>query len=242
MSSAPPRLAWLLRITPIVVALPMPACGGAATPAPTTPAPTTATLSLTAPPPPPATRTVRGTLHVSGENGADTSLTPAVVLLRRIGRSNSPITAVRTVRVTSSTDLFDPPFTAVGIGDTVVFVNRGGLQHSFFSPDLEADLGSQVVIPVAAAGQYASVDFITEGPKRIYCSLHPDEAFTVFVSATQFYAVPAADGSYDIGDVPVGRYRLTLWSNEISGMIRDIKVDSRWSGVANIRIDLGKNR
>ena len=180
---------------------------------------------------------MQGTLSVVAKPGADWSLGPVVVLLERTERDNRPIQNSRVVRVTSTTDLFDPQFTAVGAGDTVILVNEGNLQHSFFSPDLDSDLGSSVVIPVAPNGEYASVDFVAAGPKRIYCSLHPDETFSIFVSGTPFYAVLEQDGSYVIPEVPDGRYRLTIWSEVVSGPIRQVHIDASERSVENIWID-----
>lgn len=180
---------------------------------------------------------VQGRLHVLAEPGTHTSVAPVVVLLQRIEPSSQPAHANRVVRVTSTTDLFDPPFTAVGVGDTVILVNEGRLRHRFFSPDLDADLGTQAIIPVAPKGEYASVDFVAEGLKRLYCSLHPDEVFSIFVSGTPFYAITERDGSYLIPDVPDGRYRLTIWSEVVSGLVRYVSVDANRRNVENIWID-----
>ena len=222
-----PRLARCIRSTCTVILTATAACGGA-----TTLIPEVAEVAEAAPASP-----VQGTLNVLAEPGVERSLGPVVVLLERIEGSNRLARGNRVVRVTSTTDLFDPPFTAVGVGDTVVFVNEGKLQHRFFSPDLESDLGSSVVIPVASGAEYASVDFVAEGPKRIYCSLHPDEAFSIFVSGTPFYAVADTDGSYLIPDVPDGRYHLSIWSEAVSGPIRQVRIDAGEKSVENIWID-----
>jgi plastocyanin len=205
------------------------ACGGAAAVVPEVPEPE--------PPEPTPASPVSGTLNVLAEPGADKPLGPVVVLLERAGRSEQPISGHQAVRVISTSALFDPPFTAVGAGDTVVLVNKGTLQHRFFSPDLEADLGSEVIIPVAPGGEYASVDFVAAGSKQIYCSLHPDETFTIFVSGTPFYAVLEEDGSYQIPEVPDGRYRLSIWSEVVSGPIRHVRIDANEVSVENIWLD-----
>jgi hypothetical protein len=217
------------------------ACGGATKPIPNVAEPAALELEAAelAPEVPEATpgSRVRGELHVLAESGTDTSLAPVVVLLQRVDGSAPPALANRVVRVVSTTDQFDPPFTAVGAKDTVILVNHGGLQHRFFSPDLNADLGSEAVIPVAPGGEYASLDFQVQGPKRLYCSLHPDEVFSIFVSETAFYAVATRDGSYVIPDVPEGRYRLTIWSEAVSGFVRYVSVDSDRRNVEDIWID-----
>ena len=205
------------------------ACGGATTVVPEVPEPE-------APEPAPASPVI-GTLSVVAAPGANKSLGPVVVLLERADRSSEATAGNQVVRVISTSALFDPPFTAVGAGDTVVLINKGTLQHRFFSPDLEADLGSEVVIPVAPGGEYASVDFIAEGPKQIYCSLHPEETFTIFVSGTPFYAVLEEDGSYQIPQVPDGRYRLSIWSEVVSGPVRQVRIDANEVSVENIWLD-----
>ena len=227
MRFAPTWLARCIRSTCNVILTGTAACGCA-----TTLIPEVAEVAEAVPASP-----VQGTLKVLAEPGAERHLAPVVVLLERIDESNRPTRGNRVVRVTSTTDLFDPPFTAVGVGDTVILVNKGRLQHRFFSADLQADLGTDVVIPVGPDGQYESVDFVAEGPKRLYCSLHPEEAFSIFVSGTPFYAVADTDGSYLIPDVPDGRYRLAIWSEVVAGLIRDVRVDAGQRRVENIWID-----
>ncbi len=227
MSFALPRLGRCIHSAGTAIFAATAACTGA-----TTVIPENTELAEPAPASP-----VRGTLSVLAAAGADKPLGPVVVLLERTDRSDQPIGNSRTVRVISTSDLFDPPFTAAGAGDTVILVNHGRLQHRFFSPDLDADLGSEVVIPVAPAAEYASVDFVAAGPKQIYCSLHPDETFSIYVSGTPFYAVLGHDGSYRIPAVPDGRYRLTIWSAVVSGPIRHVRVDANEVSVENIWID-----
>jgi len=235
VSFALPRLARWLRSTSTFFVTATAACGGATRliPEATEEAEITPDAAAEIIP----VSRVQGRLNVLAEPGADTYLSPVVVLLQRITGSDRPAWPNRVVRVVSTTDLFDPPFTAVGAGDTVILVNEGSLQHRFFSPDLEVDLGTEVVIPVAPQGEYRSVDFVAQGPKRLYCSLHPDEVFSIFVSGTPFYALPERDGGYQIPDVPEGRYRLTIWSEVVSGLVRYISVDANQRNVENIWID-----
>ena len=181
-----------------------------------------------------------GTVSVRSEAGADTSVSPLVVFLEPIGESNLADSRHRSVFLISAADRFNPPFMVLSAGDTAIFVNQGGLKHRLFSPDLTADLGSDVVIPLSPAGEYASVDFLAYGTKRLYCSLHPEEVVSVFVSPTPFYAMPDSAGGFVIRDVPDGRYRLAIWSEVVSGLVRRVRVDASQSGIQNVQLDLSR--
>ena len=88
--------------------------------------------------PAPELSTVQGSFNI--EVSAPIAV---VVMLEPLVSGMLPPTPRRVIRVTSSTDLFNPPFVVADTGDTVVFVNGGNLKHEFFSPEIGMDVSCQ---------------------------------------------------------------------------------------------------
>ena len=179
--------------------------------------------------PAPELSTVQGSFNI--EVSAPIAV---VVMLEPLVSGTLPPKPRRVIRVTSSTDLFNPPFVVADTGDTVVFVNGGNLKHEFFSPEI----GMDVSYPLDAGSEFWSLNFLGAGIRTFFCRLHHDETFSVYVSDTPFHAVPNQNGNYVITDVPEGAYRLTLWSEAAEVTVRKVQVSGQWQIVENIWLRL----
>jgi len=184
-------------------------------------------------PPAPPTGAVTGTLRFLEGESPDTAIGPVVVLLEPTSPSTTRNRPTQLFRIASSTDRFDPSFTAVADGDFIVFVNLGAVSHRLFS----AQLGQDVQIPVSPADSSAPQRVDRTGELRFFCSLHPDESFIVLVTPDVFSAVVDPDGRYYIGPIPDGSYRLSIWSPRLAGPIRTVEVESGRSIVETIWLD-----
>ncbi|MEE8134832.1 MAG: hypothetical protein V3T56_07230 [Gemmatimonadales bacterium] len=179
--------------------------------------------------PAPEVSTVQGSFKLD-----PSAPTPVVVMLEPLARGTLPPTPRRVIRVTSSTDLFNPQFVVADTGDTLVFVNGGNLKHEFFSPEI----GMDVSYSLGAGSEFWSLNFLGAGVRTFFCRLHHDEMFSVYVSDTPFHAVPNENGHYVIAEVPEGAYRLMLWSEAAEGTIRNVQVGGGGHSVENIRLSL----
>ena len=175
---------------------------------------------------------VQGSLNLLAEQPVQFPA-PVVVMLEPIASVKLARLPRRVVRVTSSGELFDPSFVVADTGDTIVFVNGGRLKHDFFSPDI----GMDVSFAVQPRSEYWSLNFLGAGKRIFFCSLHPDETFSIFVSSTPFRAVTDPQGRYVIPGVPVGTYQLTMWSEGAAGPVRMVQVNGRGAVVENIWLD-----
>ncbi len=189
-------------------------------------------LGSAPPAPSPNIHQVQGSLRVLIEQLAMLPR-PAVVMLEPLQDVRVPPSRDRVVRVASSGDVFDPQFVVADTGDTIVFVNQGALKHDLFSPDI----GMDVSFPVDPRSEFWSLNFLGAGRRSFFCSLHPDEAFSIFVSNTPFRAVVDRKGRYRITQVPAGTYRLAIWSEAATGPIRTVHVNGRGAIVENIWLD-----
>lgn len=163
---------------------------------------------------------VGGTLHFVERPGGDAEVGPVVVMLEPADSGAPEGQAARLFTVRSNTDRFDPPFSVIATGDYIVFVNEGPISHRLFSADLDAELQ----IPVGPTSSSDLVRPDKAGELRFFCSLHPDEHFTVLVTNAALFGVPDATGRYYVGPVPEGTYRLSIWSRTVRGPVRTVQV------------------
>jgi len=162
-----------------------------------------------------------GTLSFAAGRPYDSEMGPMVVLLEPVEGASMRSRPVQQFRISSSTDRFDPDFTTVAQGDFIVFVNGGAVSHRFFS----AALGADLQVPVGAAGSSAPLRIEKTGELRFFCSLHPDETFSVLATGDAFAAVVDPDGRFYIAPVPEGSYRLSVWSRQAQSAIKTVQVD-----------------
>ncbi len=131
---------------------------------------------------------------------------------------------------------FVPHVLPVLAGTTVDFVNSDDVLHNVFSPDKCCDkfnLGSW------PKGQSKSFTFKEPGcAATLLCNVHPEMEGYVFVTGTPYYAVSAKDGSYEIKDVPPGKYTLKIWHEKLKG--QDATVDVPEKGSATVNFDIHK--
>jgi plastocyanin len=110
-------------------------------------------------------------------------------------------------------ETFVPHVLAITVGTTVDFPNSDNTYHNVFS--LRAprfDLGRY------AAGRSKSVRFDRPGIVRVFCEIHSHMSAFILVFNHRYFAVTGADGRYQIGRVPPGRYTLVAWNE---GAIRE---------------------
>lgn len=180
------------------------------------------------------TATVVGDVRFLDSPEDDFDLGPVVVYLVPRGAARA---ARRTgtrppLIITSRTAAFDPDLVAVAFGRKIVFANEGPLSHTLFSADLA---GPRFKLPPGTRSRDIGLPRV--GPIRFYCSLHSDETFLVFVGDAEHIAVVEGRTWYSLGPVEAGRYTLTLWSELVSGPIRDVMLDGYSRAVERVWID-----
>jgi plastocyanin len=111
-------------------------------------------------------------------------------------------------------ETFVPHVLAITVGTTVDFPNSDNTYHNVFSlrGPRPFDLGRY------AAGRSKSVRFDRPGIVRVFCEIHSHMSAFILVFNHRYFAVTAADGRYQIGRVPPGRYTLVAWNE---GAIRE---------------------
>jgi len=106
---------------------------------------------------------------------------------------------------------FSPNFLMVCAGQRVLFPNDDTVSHNVFSfsEKNEFDLG------LYGKGKSKERRFDHPGVVEIFCSIHSSMSPTIFVSPSPWFARVRSDGSFDIPDVPLGKYRLKTWNAKL---------------------------
>ena len=127
-------------------------------------------------------------------------------------------------------EAFVPRVVAVTRGGSVDFPNRDPIFHNVFSlsPTRRFDLGKY------AQGHSKSVRFDRTGLVKVYCDIHAEMEAFVLVVANRAYACPKADGSYELPELPGGRYELRVWHPDLPEITRSVEVPDQ----GDVRVDL----
>ena len=130
--------------------------------------------------------------------------------------------------------VFYPHVLPVLVGTTVEFLNSDDVLHNVFSPDKCAESFNLGTWP---KGQKRSYTFKEAGCQAvILCNVHPEMSAYVVVVETPYFAVSAKDGSYQIKDVPAGKYTLKIWHEKLKGEDVSVEVPEKGEVTANFVI------
>jgi plastocyanin len=124
-------------------------------------------------------------------------------------------------------ETFVPRVLAITVGTTVDFPNSDHIYHNVFSISgaRRFDLGRY------AAGRSKSVRFDRPGIVRVFCEIHSHMSAFILVFNHRFFSVTSADGRYQIGAVPPGRYTLVAWDEGSARESRQIAIPEHGGAV-----------
>ncbi|MCG8469051.1 MAG: hypothetical protein MJB57_12745 [Gemmatimonadetes bacterium] len=165
------------------------------------------------------TAMVSGDIRFARRGGPAVDIGETVVYLRRRGTAQGTRSS-STVRVTSETEEFAPPLTVARPRQGIVLANEGPLVHRIFTSELE-----DVAFELAPGARSDRFSVGGRGPVRFYCSLHSDETFVIYVEDAPHVAVLNDSLEFEFDGVEPGRYTLAIWSERVSGPIREVSVD-----------------
>jgi len=127
-------------------------------------------------------------------------------------------------------EAFVPRVVAVARGGTVDFPNRDPIFHNVFSlsPTRRFDLGKY------RQGHSKSVRFDRTGLVKVYCDIHAEMEAFVLVVANRAYTLTGADGSYELPELPGGRYEVRVWHPDLPEIERSVEVPDH----GDVKLDL----
>lgn len=117
---------------------------------------------------------------------------------------------------------FFPRVVAVPVGSTVDFPNDDPLYHNVFSLS-RAKTFNLGRYPTGGSG---SVRFDKPGIVKVFCDIHSHMTATVAVFNHPWFAVPAADGHFELPDVPPGDHQVTAWHERLGDTTLRIRLEA----------------
>lgn len=163
---------------------------------------------------------VTGSIGFLPRGSGPLDLGATIVSLRPKPVRGAAVVGGAPVSVRSITAEFAPSAVVARPKQPVVLRNDGPLVHRLFIPGRRTE--AFTLDPEATSDRLV---FQERGPVRFFCSLHTDETFVVFIEDAPYVAIVSADGTYDFGPVLPGRYTLAIWSERVSGPVRELFVD-----------------
>lgn len=168
---------------------------------------------------------------------------PMVVYLVKVDEQNKPTTQggfepPSKLVVTQKDAKFAPSFSVLQIGQEVVFKNneKKEIAHNvYFLGADDIDLG------IFEREQSVMHKFTQSGEVSVHCSIHKRMDGKFFVVPTPAYAlVMKAGKSFEIKDVPAGRYLLKTWQKQkrfkdITDQVIDIEMDKITSALVAMK-------
>jgi plastocyanin len=141
-----------------------------------------------------------------------------------------------TPRLVQKDKKFSPHIIAIRVGTEVEFPNQDPFFHDVFS----IYRGKPFDLGLYESGTSRKVRFSQAGVSYIFCNIHPEMSAAVVAVPTPYFTVTSADGSFQIGHLSPGRYRMSVWyeqssPTELDSVTRDLDIHD---AMAPVQIDL----
>jgi plastocyanin len=177
--------------------------------------------------------TLRGRIHVveKGGKGAE-DLADAVVWVEGPRVKPRPSSAT----IVMKGKRFAPRVVVVPVGGSVEFPNQDRILHNVFS--VSGD--NRFDLDLYKSPKSGTWTFRHAGLVRVYCNIHPQMSAYVLVRDNPFWARPAADGSFEIAEVPAGEWALKAWHERSGESTRPVTVAE--DGVVELALTLDASR
>jgi len=176
-------------------------------------------------PPAGETRIVKGTVTLPEGAGPPSN---AVVYIE--GSVGKP--APRAASIDQKDLEFIPHVVAVPVGSTVIFLNSEPVLHNVFSSSIAKrfDLG------MFGLNEKRAVTVDQPGVIDVRCKVHPNMEAYIVVLENDFFAIPDAQGNFQIGGLPPGRYRLRVWHEALPALETWVNLEEAKIRVLELRL------
>jgi plastocyanin len=136
------------------------------------------------------------------------------------------------VEIVQRNETFVPRVVAVPVGSVVAFPNADPIYHNVFSLSRPRpfNLGRY------PRGRSRQERFDKPGIVRVFCDIHSHMSATVIVFNHPWYAIPDAEGRFEIPDVPAGDRELTAWHERLGDTTERIRVEGGRPMVADFTL------
>jgi plastocyanin len=165
------------------------------------------------------------TATITGQVRAEGKLGEAYVYVD--GLKSAPVRN-RTIEIRQKDKRFVPAAAVVQVGTRAVFPNFDTVIHNVFSntPEHSFDLGT-----VKGGERTSPIPLLTPGHVEVYCNIHSKMRADLLVVPNRYWTRVAADGSFQIANVPVGNRKLVLWGASLTPTSQQVEVTPRGASV-----------
>ena len=118
-------------------------------------------------------------------------------------------------------ETFVPHVLAITRGSTVEFPNDDPIFHNVFS------LSSAAAFDLRRypRGQSRRQLFPKAGIVKVFCHIHSHMSATILVLDQPYFTIPAADGTFELGNVPPGEYTVVGWHERVGERRTRVRVE-----------------
>jgi plastocyanin len=133
---------------------------------------------------------------------------------------------------------FVPRVLVVGVGTSVEFPNDDSVSHQVYS----FSAAKRFQLPLYKGEAHPPITFDRPGLVVLGCNIHDGMVGYIYVTDAPYFGKTEAVGSAQLKALPVGDYRIAVWSPFIAdppaSLIRSVHVDG--SAPAPIRVELSR--
>jgi plastocyanin len=133
---------------------------------------------------------------------------------------------------------FVPRVLVVGVGTSVEFPNDDSVSHQVYS----FSAAKRFQLPLYKGEAHPPITFDRPGLVVLGCNIHDGMVGYIYVTDAPYFGKTEAVGSAQLKALPVGDYRIAVWSPFIAdppaSLIRSVHVDG--SAPAPIRVELSQ--
>jgi plastocyanin len=133
---------------------------------------------------------------------------------------------------------FVPRVLVVGVGTSVEFPNDDSVSHQVYS----FSAAKRFQLPLYKGEAHPPITFDRPGLVVLGCNIHDGMVGYIYVTDAPYFGKTEAVGSVQLKALPVGDYRIAVWSPFIAdppaSLIRSVHVDG--SAPAPIRVELSQ--
>lgn len=150
---------------------------------------------------------------------AEPEASNVVVCLEGVGLDKIPIETRSAVLVQRDAK-FIPHVLPIVKGTTVRIVNRDNTYHNVFSLSATKKFN----IGRRPTGEEVPVTFDKTGPVQVFCDIHSHMSAFILVLDNPVFVQPKADGTFQLDDVPPGKYSIQAWHERLSSPKQSVTV------------------
>lgn len=175
-----------------------------------------------------------GETEVVGSVSAASRGFPSVVILEAASPAQVPIPS-EAATINQVGKSFAPGVVVVRVGQVVEFKNGESLLHNVHMISLDSgDTLFNIAMPVIGMVHRFTPE--EPGVYAILCDVHPEMEAYVIATNSPYFTVAAADGAFEMPEVPDGSYKMRVWNvKESRSYERDVQVSGPTTEISSQR-------